>query len=116
MTKSKESSGEVSAKSVDPLIIKVTANELKDTEEGKILVKLYNEQAFEEGLKLEDLKDSVSDSKVLVTKLRKLKRVGFINEVKPLIGNQKYYSLTELGRKIAEEIVNTTKTEQSTKG
>jgi DNA-binding HxlR family transcriptional regulator len=115
MAKSKESSGEASMKPVDPLVIKVTANELKSTEEGKILVKLYKEGAFEGGLKLEDLKDCASDSKTLVTKLRKLSRIGCIKEIKPLIGNQKYYCLTELGKKIAEEIVNLTKTEQSVK-
>jgi len=110
-----EASGEASMKPVDPLVIKVTANELKGTEEGKILVKLYREGASKGGLKLEDLKECVGNSKVLVTKLRKLSKVGFINVVKPLIGNQKYYCLTELGKKIAEEIINITKAEQSAK-
>jgi DNA-binding HxlR family transcriptional regulator len=109
----RENTGESIEGTMDPLVIKVTADELKRTEEGKILVELYKRNAFgDRGLKLDDLSD-VGDTKVIGNKLRKFERLGFVKKITPLIGKQKYYCLTELGRRIAEEILNLTASKET---
>lgn len=93
---------------VDDVTIRVTAEELKNTIEGQLLVTLYNEKAYNDmGILLKDLKNKVNDNKT-VLKLRKLERAGLVKSVQSLVGRNKYISLTDLGKRVAEAIIGKT--------
>jgi len=98
--------GSMGSKNIDRDVIIVTAKELVDTEEGKILLALYKCQAYDGNtIRIDELKNKI-DVKRFAYRLNKLKKLNFVKEVKPLVGVSRYVGLTELGKTIAEEMIN----------
>ena len=98
------SEGKKRRRRIDPLVLRATLEELKNSKDGEVLMKLYELRAYDgKSVNLKELKSQL-DVKNVGYVIKKLVKAKLVKQAKSLVGNQKYVTLTEKGCLIAEEL------------